>query len=464
MTGPAGRRWRRLSLRWRLMLLGTAGLSLALLLGSRLVVAGLAVSLRNSADGSAAQTAGDVAQLIEANRLPTLVPVAGAQLVQVLDARNTVLAASPGVDRLVPLLQPGELARALGGEHLMVAGARAGQNEPLRVSAVPARQGTARVSVLVAVPAGDLQEGPALLGRAFTVALPVFVLVIGAVAWWVIGLTLRPVEALRSGAERLTGAERLPVPEGADEIHRLAVTLNGMLDRLEAAGRRQREFVADAAHELRNPLAAIRTQLEVANRHPARTDWQALTADVLTDVERLGRLSDDLLLLARADENPMVRPPAAGCPVAELLRRVAARYPQARVPVAADPVPGTVLVAADPEDVHRVLTNLVDNAVRYAATGVRLSAAAEGREVVVTVTDDGPGVPVAERERVFDRFSRLDDARAHGEGGAGLGLPIVAELVRLGGGTVALSDAGPGLRVEVRWPSAEGVAQSSGAP
>jgi signal transduction histidine kinase len=290
------------------------------------------------------------------------------------------------------------------------------------------------------------------------------------------------VEALRSGAEEITGQasadveQRLPVPPGGDEIHRLAVTLNGMLDRLGAARHRQRQFVADAAHELRNPLAGIRTQLEVARRHPDGTDWLELADDLLIDTERLVTMANDLLLLARADEPRTVRPPAA-VPVGPALAAVALRYRQARVPVTVldEPVGDGVLVRADPEDLHRVLTNLLDNAVRHARSGVWLAVDTSGgrvrvsssplperhqgaqltRYLRVSVTDDGPGIPQADRERVFARFTRLDDARAD-DGGAGLGLAIVAELLRRLGGTIELSDAGPGLRAEVLLPVASG--------
>src|SRR4029453_7818821 len=144
-----------------------------------------------------------------------------------------------------------------------------------------------------------------LLRITLLIAFPLLVALLAAVTWRVLGAALRPVEALRAGAEEIAGGAgpgRLPVPDSGDEIHRLAVTLNDMLHRLEAARARQRAFVADAAHELRSPLTNMRTELEVAQRLPATTDWPALSADLLTDVERLGRLVDDLLLLARADD------------------------------------------------------------------------------------------------------------------------------------------------------------------
>jgi signal transduction histidine kinase len=291
---------------------------------------------------------------------------------------------------------------------------------------------------------------------------PALVLLLAALAWRVVGAALRPVEGLRAGAESITGAgraDRLPVPASADEIHRLAVTLNGMLDRLAAARARQRAFVADAAHELRSPLAAMRTELEVAQRHGITGD---LAADLLADVERLGRLVDDLLLLARTDDAAPTEP-AESAPVelGALLAEVCERCRGARVPVTVSG-DGPLWTNGDRDTLLRVLTNLVDNSVRHAATRVVLTGYQEAGEAVLEVIDDGPGIPVADRERVFDRFTRLDDARARDDGGAGLGLAIVRELVRRHGGAVYLEDAKPGVRAVVRLPGLKAAAAPAG--
>ncbi|MGH3736332.1 MAG: HAMP domain-containing sensor histidine kinase, partial [Micromonosporaceae bacterium] len=254
------------------------------------------------------------------------------------------------------------------------------------------------------------------------------------------------VEALRRGAAEITGsagpgdaAARLPVPDSDDEVHALAVTLNDMLDRLAASRARQRAFVADAAHELRNPLASLRTQLEVAQRHGA--DAETVT-DLLADTERLGRLVDDLLLLARADEGA-ADPGQDPVDLTELLATTVERLAEPRVPVVVAPG-DPVVVRGDARLLDRVLSNLVDNAVRHATSQVTLAASLDGDHAVLTVTDDGPGVPEADRERVFDRFTRLDDARARDAGGAGLGLAIVRDLIHLHSGTVHLHPTPPG--------------------
>jgi signal transduction histidine kinase len=289
-------------------------------------------------------------------------------------------------------------------------------------------------------------------------AIPLLLLVLAAIAWRVIGSTLRPVEALRLDAERISGRhrqERLAVPEATDEIQALAITLNGMLDRLAQARLRQQAFVADAAHELRSPLTSLRTQLEVAQH---LGEGGSLPADLMTDVARLSALIEDLLLLARADAD--ARPPTEQVPfdASALLVEVASSYGSARVPVLVAGEPGELAVRGDREELRRAVANLVDNAVRSARTQVRLELGSDAGGVRIAVVDDGPGIAEADRERVFDRFTRLDEARSRDAGGSGLGLAIVRELVSRASGRIALSSAGevpgPGLRAEISLPGA----------
>jgi signal transduction histidine kinase len=329
----------------------------------------------------------------------------------------------------------------------------------LRVGGVAAGPPENPTTVVVARSTSDTMRGLSLLRTLLLIVFPLLLLASALVAWRVLGAALRPVERLRRGAEEITGAgpataERLPVPSGHDEIHRLAVTLNGMLDRLAAGRARQREFVADAAHELRSPLANMRTQLEVARHLGPAADWPAVGEDLLADTARLSRLVDDLLLLARSDG---AAPPARMAPVdLTALAHDVAVASDVQV-VTADPV----WTMGAPDELRRILANLVDNAVRHTRSGVQLATAREGDRAVVTVTDDGPGIAPADRDRVFERFTRLDDSRTLDTGGAGLGLAIVRELVRRHAGTVTLTDAdparpqSPGLRVEVRLPATD---------
>ncbi|WCN84566.1 sensor histidine kinase [Micromonospora sp. LH3U1] len=444
------------------MAIGVFGLAVGLALGGVVLLGALGFVLQRTVDTEAFRTADAVALLAAEDALPDPLPVAGGQVrVQVVDAQGRIRAASIDADRLVPMVRPERLERDRR-QRLEVPAERVGLAGPVRVVAVPAGTAADPLTVLVARSMADVRHSTHVVRVILLVAFPLLVAGLAGVAWRVVGATLRPVEALRRGAEEITGRAgtgRLPVPASADEIHRLAVTLNGMLDRLESARVRQRAFVSDAAHELRSPLTNIRTELEVAERLADRTDWTAVTANLLADTDRLSRLVDDLLLLARLDEAPPARwtgPVELGA----LLAEVAARYPSPPVRVALPP--GPIWTTGNVEELRRVLANLVDNAVRHAYGSVVVAAEAArwtgvpgaGAYHLVTVTDDGPGIPAADRERVFDRFTRLDDGRARDDGGAGLGLAIVRELVRRAGGSISLTDAEEqqGLRVCLLLP------------
>jgi signal transduction histidine kinase len=450
--------WDRLSLRSRLLVIGAGGLAVGFALGGIVLIAALEYALQRGVDSDALSTARGVADLVNIRALPQPVPVSGGQIVQVVDAQHRVRSASIGADRLVPLLRPDELAEASAGKSRYVDGSRASVTGPLRVVAVKAGPPDDPQTVIVARPVSSVRESVDVVRTALLITYPLLIAVLALFAWRVVGAALRPVEQLRTGAEAITGGsfekscsqssagrpgpvgDRLPVPDSQDEIHRLAVTLNDMLDRLARARARQRAFVADAAHELRSPLANMRTELEVAQRigDPPNVD------DLLVDLDRLTRLVDDLLLLARADDAPglaRTEPVELGA----LLRETAEHYGTARVPVR---VAGGAAqwTSGDPQALRHVLSNLVDNAVRHATSRVTLAVVPGG----FTVIDDGPGIAPADRERVFERFTRLDDARDRDAGGAGLGLAIVQELVRRHGGTVTLADANPGVRARVR--------------
>ena len=297
-----------------------------------------------------------------------------------------------------------------------------------------------------------------VLTKAALIGAPIAVLLLGLSTYFVTTLTLRSVAALRHGAADITAAglsgQRLPVPGAQDEIHRLAVTLNRMLDRIETATARQRTFVGDAAHELRSPLASLRVQLEVSQRMGPSTDWPELIDDVLIDVSRLDRLVEDLLALARLDETGGASARHESIDLGALIESITPNYEHARVPVECAVAPD-VIVLGSRDALHRVVVNLVDNAVRYARSGVQVDVDADGPFARLTITDDGPGLPESERERVFDRFYRAETSRSRDSGGTGLGLPIVRDLLRAHKGTVRLiarPDGADGLRALVLLP------------
>jgi signal transduction histidine kinase len=454
--------WRRRTLRARITLLATGVFTLALLLAGVILLATVGRSLLNTLDSSAERTGNEVAALVNTGRLPQqlLTGSGGVSMVQVVDADNRVIAASPGVDTAVSMVNTDQLAKVRRGAHLTVSGARASQEDPIRVVAVDANTRTGQRTVLVGTDLGRVFDSSRLLERALVLGGPLIVIAMAALTWWVVGLTLQPVAALQREAAQLSasglGRSRLPVPDAQDEIHSLALTLNGMLDRLDSSTARQRRFVGDAAHELRSPIASLRLQLEVAQRLDQSEAMRELTDDALLDVDRLAHLIDDLLVLARSDERGGSH---ARLPVrlAGLADTVLTGYRDARVPVRL--LTGEqVTVLGDADGLHRVLVNLIDNAVRYAAGEVTVAvtarppAGAGFADAVLTVADDGPGVPASKRERVFDRFYRLDTARSRAEGGTGLGLSIVREIVTAHGGTVSLRDNEPGLIVEISLP------------
>jgi len=321
------------------------------------------------------------------------------------------------------------------------------------------RYGT--VTVTAIAPAGEVAGGVDAVGPVIWVLLPSLVAMVALVAWWLAGQALRPVEAIRVEAEEIGGAtmhRRVPEPGSDDEIGRLARTMNAMLERLEDSARRQRQFVSDASHELRSPVAAIRTDLEVALREGDRADWPTVANDVLAEERRLEILLGDLLVLASDDESDA--PIRAGTvDLAALATEEAARG--RRLPVTLDRPPGrdpdVYVVAGVASRLERSLTNLVDNACRHAESEVRVTLAREGRRVRVIVDDDGPGILPADRERIFERFTRLDDSRARDQGGAGLGLAVVRSIITRHGGQVWADDSPlGGARFTIELPAAAG--------
>jgi signal transduction histidine kinase len=464
-------------------LTAAAGLLVAIVAADLLLFNTLRVALTRSVDDSARQGATEVAALIDANRLPNPVPVAaGTITIQVLDAAGRIVDVSPGADRLVPLLTRVQAARsARTGQAVLLAGPPFGMPSLLRVAAVDAAAGHL---VIAAVPYSSAGDSLSVVAKALLLGTPLLFILFTGATWLAVGSTLRPIAELRKGAAKVTstGVPRdLPVPEARDEVRSLATTLNDMLSRLAAAQQRQRALVSDTAHELRSPIASIRTQLEVALDHPAGQDWHETARDVHADTLRLARLAEDLLLLARLDEQASTAAHGgaaarggsarggAAVDLLELTRSAVARYAGARVPVVIAQPDGArteaapaCLIAADRDSLDRLLVNLLDNAVRYAKSLVTAEVGRHGDWIVLTVGDDGPGIAAADLERAFDRFARLDTARSRDgaeAGGAGLGLAIVRATAQAYGGTAHLEPAAPGtqppgLRAVVRLPAA----------
>lgn len=323
---------------------------------------------------------------------------------------------------------------------------------------------TDRAGETVVVHAGaslaDRQTAVNTTTVSMLLGLPVLLLVVGGVTWLVTRRAFRPVEGIRREMAAITAStdlsRRVPEPASDDEVARLARTTNETLTALEAAVERQRRFVADASHELRSPIASLRTQLEVGDAHPELLDVPGAVADTV----RLQQLAADLLLLARLDAGE--RPGRARFDLGALVREEVSQRATDRIPVTLDVRPG-LEVAGSRGQLARVLGNLLDNAQRHAHASVTASVYRAGGQVVLAVADDGSGVPEAERERIFERFVRLDDARSRDDGGAGLGLAIARDVAARHDGTLTVGRAPEGgAQFELRLPRADG-ANTTGA-
>ncbi|MBK0374325.1 HAMP domain-containing histidine kinase [Streptomyces sp. RB110-1] len=308
------------------------------------------------------------------------------------------------------------------------------------------------LTVHAGAPLAAEQEAVGTVRGAMLTGLPVLLLVVAGVTWLVTRRALRPVEGIRREMAAITASEdltrRVPEPDSRDEIAALARTTNETLTALEASVERQRRFVADASHELRSPIASLRTQLEVAEAHPELLDLPGAVADTV----RLQVLAADLLLLARLDAGE--KPGGGTVELGALVREEVSQRTGDRIAVAVEAPEGEAFeVNGSRGQLARVVGNLLDNAQRHAGTSVAVSVAADGRGVRVEVRDDGDGVPEEERERIFERFVRLDDARSRDDGGAGLGLAIARDVAARHGGTLTVHRAdGGGAAFLLRLP------------
>jgi len=369
------------------------------------------------------------------------------QFVQVLRG-STVVASSANVAGLPALAIPGSDG-AVGVRVPVVAGPFIAASEVM-VGADGPR------TVVVGLNIDDIDEARHVVALALLAGVPLLLIVVGLVTWRMVGRTLRPVEDMREEVERISSTEldrRVPTPSRDDEVGRLARTMNRMLDRLERGQERQRRFISDASHELRSPVAAIRQHAEVAVEHPDTTNLEELTGVVLAEDARLQGLVDDLLLLARLDED--VRP--TWFDEVDLDDVVLAEASRLR---------GTTSLAVDTRgvstarilgrraDLERIVRNLTDNALHHARARISLGVQTSDGHVALMVDDDGPGIASADRERALERFVRLEGARGRATGGTGLGLSIVREVALAHGGVVVLGRSPEGgLRAEVRFPA-----------
>jgi signal transduction histidine kinase len=410
----------------------------------RLLTANVDYAIRLGADDlSARVAAGPVGA--------TLNGIAGGTA-QVVRADGSVLAASPDIRGQAPIGRPPPAGRT---ETLRTIAGLPTEAVPFRLLSrrVDGRDGPLVLHVAGAL--DDVDESTDVLATTLTVAIPALTAVLAVLIWTLVGRTLRPVEAIRAEVAAIGGTDlhrRVPQPGGDDEIARLARTMNAMLDRVEDATGRQQRFVADASHELRNPLTRIRSELEVDLAHPGTAALATTHRSILDETIALQRLVEDLLHLARSDAGALTTRHEPVDLDDVVLRAAEGLRAGRRVKVDISAV-SAAQVRGDPDQLGRCVRNLTDNAARHAASTVTLTLSEQDHTAVLSVADDGPGIPADQRDRVFERFTRLDEARAATAGGTGLGLAITREIIQRHDGTITIDHAHhPGTRFVVTLP------------
>lgn len=464
-SGPSGG-WERLrprrprSIRARVTLVAMGVIGTLLLVAVVVTAVVLQQLVRGHLRETAARAARQVAVQATSSRLPAPIPAEnGVLLIQVVsDDTRRVVASSAPLEGAPPITTAGPGRRD----------ARVDTKVCQRSDLVPdcvtvvgfdiVSDVYGDVTVYAAVPE------PWLLGNLVLEAVMagLCAVVLALTAWGIwraVGRTLRPVARIEAEMAEITASDlsrRMPVPATRDEVERLARTLNETLDRLERSAEQQRRFAADASHELRTPITGLRTRIELALTAPEETDLVETLEYALRDTDRLHQIVDALLALARLDSG--APPRRAALDLGALVENELARRTP-RVPVTARIEPG-VLVEANHLQLSRAVVNLLANADRHAASEVEVAVWAEDGEAVAEVADDGPGIPPDDRERVFERFTRLDSARSRDAGGSGLGLPIAREIAASHGGRLYVADdpdmdvpaSGRGARLVLRLP------------
>ena len=416
----------------------------------------LITSVADQAESRAFDVAGQVSEEGETGLAKELVEnTRVSQLIQVVNAQNKVVANSSPKGAGEPLTESrpavGQSVQDEVGEMPLL-----DDDSPYLIVARGTEFEGARYTVVVASSVETQRDTVTTVTTYLLIGFPSLLVLVGVATWLLVGRALRPVEQIRSrvhgiGVGQL--ADRVPVPAAEDEVARLAVTMNEMLDRLQAGQETQRRFVADASHELRSPIASLMAALDVIVADDSGRAAPELHQVMQAETERMRRLVEDLLLLAKADDTGL-QIQRTDVDLDDLVG-VELRRLRTGNAVSVEGVVPPVRVTGDAAKLSQVLRNLADNAVQAAHGKVRFTLAEAAGTATVTVEDDGDGIPALERSRVFERFVRLDASRARGSGGSGLGLAIVREVVRGHGGTVEVTDSPlGGARFVVRLPVA----------
>ncbi len=445
--------------RSRSTVFATLVVAIAAIVGSFLLLWLLQRALEASAADAAATRAADIAANVSTLPMTAIEKdlqqrTSVDQLIQVLDARGSIVASSSERSR-EKVLTPMRPAAGVEQTHRANTLRFLEPATPYLLTARGVERENGVYTVVVATSLATQSESMEQLGGYLVLFVPITIIFVALGTWLLVGRSLRPVEQIRAtvagiGTNRLR--ERLPVPPTGDEIARLAETMNEMLARLDSGQQVQRAFVADASHELRSPLATLDASLQIAGSDPSGHDWADLRETMGLEVTRMEHLVDGLLLLAKADDRGLrMRDEDVDLDdiIAAEVRRLRAK---GGIEIHSQIAP--VRVLGDAARLQQMVRNLVDNAVVAAQSSVDLTVARSNGAAVITISDDGSGIAAVDRERVFDRFVRLDESRSRNSGGSGLGLAIVREIVRGHGGSVQIDEsAAGGARFVVRLPA-----------
>ncbi len=433
------------SIRFRITAIATAVVAVVLVLAGISLVTVQRALLTDSLDEALTQRADDIVALLAGDELPTEFSQGAREgFAQLIGEGDAVLVATPNLRGFPPVdvsTDPDEMVTMQTVEGLEV------DDDRFRVlSRVLEGIGVLHVGTTYDV----VSESAGTLISALGVTIPIVMVAIAALVWWLVGRTLEPVEDIRSEVAEIGSTDlhrRVPGTGSGDEIDRLSGTMNEMLSRLEESITRQQRFVADASHEMRNPLTRMRSALEVELAAETIQDLE-LVQSVLEEVIGLQHMVEDMLFMARADAGHG-QLKFKKVDLDDVVLREARRVrDHERVEVDLSKV-SAAHVYGDSGQLGRAIRNLLANAERHAASRIRLTLSEDDGTAVLTVADDGPGIPSEHSELIFERFTRLDASRNADSGGTGLGLPIAREVAQIHGGTLDLV-AGDGLGATFR--------------
>lgn len=446
----------RSSIRFRIALLAAVSVAVVLVSVSVGLVAVHRQQLTNNVDLVLAQRAQDLTSLLAAPESAPVQLAATEQegFVQVLSLDGKTIASSPNLRNAPPLHLDYETGAP---EIIMTVTGLAIDDDVFRVLSRTVDTAEGPRVLQIGTTLDDVAESTEVLVGALLVAVPVAVALLAGVVWWLVGRTLAPVENIRSEVAEIGATDlhrRVPLPRAMDEIGRLATTMNTMLERLEHSVERQQRFVGDASHELRAPLARMRAEIEVDLAAAPREGVKDRLESLREEVVALQRMVEDMLALARLDADPL---PIRGerVDLDDLVLEEGSRIKaDGRLAVDMSGV-SAAQVNGHRQQLARVIRNLADNAERHASSSVTLGLSEAAGTAILTVSDDGTGIPASHIGRIFDRFVRVDAARTQNAGGSGLGLAIAREIIERHGGTVELDPThSPGAKFVITLPLA----------